>query len=283
MKAIEGYLPLLESTIKDLDVADEVLGGPMAYALAGGKRLRPGLVLLSADVCGGDWRQLGRAAAAVECVHAYSLIHDDLPAMDDDDLRHGKPTLHRAFDEATAILTGDGLLTLAFALLAEPLAAVPPELQLAAVREVAAGAGFGFGMVGGQALDLSGAKDAAGWLRVAAAKTGYPLGAAAAVGAFLAARADLAQALRSYGRELGIAFQIKDDLLDVQGSEADMGKRLNKDAGKRRPNIAAIAGVAAAEAALRDHSAQAVAALANSDLNREPLERLVVELVARTH
>ena len=281
MKAIAPYLPFVESTIANLDVGDEILGRPAAYALAGGKRLRPGLLLLAADVCGGDWRQLGPAAAAVECIHAYSLIHDDLPAMDDDDLRHGKPTVHRAFGVAAAILTGDGLLTLAFELLAQSITAVPAELQLAAIREVAVGAGFGPGMVGGQALDLEGARDVETWLKVAAAKTGHPLGAAAAAGALLAGRADLAPALRTYGQELGVAFQIKDDLLDVQGSEAAMGKRLRKDEDKQRPNLPAIIGVGAAEEALHAHSAHAVAALAELDVDREPLQRLVEELVTR--
>ncbi len=283
MKAIERYLPLVESTLQGLALGDEVLAGPAAYALGGGKRLRPGLLLLAADACGADWRRLGAAAAAVECIHAYSLIHDDLPAMDNDDLRHGKPTVHRAFGEAVAILAGDGLLTLAFELLARPIDGVAPQMQLAAAGEVAAGAGFGHGMVGGQALDLQGAQDVERWLKVAAAKTGHPLGAAAAAGSLLAGRGDLAASLRRYGQELGIAFQIKDDLLDVQGSEADMGKRLRKDAQKERPNFVAIAGVAAAEEALREHSRQAVTALAGIDADRERLHLLVDELTSRSH
>ncbi len=281
MKSIERYLPFVESAISGLSLRDPVLDRPAAYALDGGKRLRPGLMLLAADACGADWRRLGAAAAAVECIHAYSLIHDDLPAMDDDDLRRGKPTVHRAFGEAIAILTGDGLLTLAFELLTGPVAGVAPRMQLAAAREVAVGAGFGPGMVGGQALDLQGAQDVACWLRVAAAKTGHPLGAAAAAGSLLAGRDDLAPSLRRYGQELGIAFQIKDDLLDVQGSEADMGKRLRKDAQKKRPNLVAIAGAAAAEEALHEHSRQAVAALAEIDADRERLQLLVDELTSR--
>ncbi len=283
MKAIERYLPMVESTIRNLGLTDETLDRPASYALDGGKRLRPGLLLLAADACGGDWQALGRAAAAVECIHAYSLVHDDLPAMDNDDLRHGKPTVHRAFGEATAILTGDGLLTLAFELLAEPVPGLLPAWQLAAVVEVAQGAGFGLGMVGGQAMDLEGAHDVERWLKVAAAKTGHPLGAAAAAGAWLAGRGEVVPALRLYGQELGIAFQIKDDLLDVQGTEAAMGKRLRKDAEKARPNFVAIAGEAAAAAALQVHSAKALAALAGVDMNRERLTLLVEELSSRTH
>lgn len=283
MKAIERYLPLVEATIRGLSLADEILDAPAAYALDGGKRLRPGLLLLATEACGGDWDRLGHAAVAVECIHAYSLIHDDLPAMDNDDLRHGKPTVHRAFGEATAILTGDGLLTLAFELLAEPVAGLRPAWQLAAVSEVARGAGFGSGMVGGQALDLEGAEDVERWLTVAAAKTGHPLGAAAAAGAWLAGREEAVGALRRYGQELGIAFQIKDDLLDVQGSEAAMGKRLHKDIAKDRPNFVAIAGEAAAQSALREHSANALAALEEIDVDREGLTLLVEELAFRTH
>ncbi len=283
MRAIERYLPLIETTIRGLDFADETLSQSASYALDGGKRLRPGLLLLAAEACGGDWPSLGRAAVAVECIHAYSLIHDDLPAMDNDDLRHGKPTVHRAFGEATAILAGDGLLTFAFELLSEPVPGLRPEWQLAAVAEVAKGAGFGPGMVGGQALDIEGADDVARWLKVAAAKTGWPLGAAAAVGAWLAGRNDLVAALRLYGQELGVAFQIKDDLLDVEGSEAAMGKRLRKDADKNRPNFVAITGEDAAREALREHSAKAVAALPDDSFDRERLVLLVEELTSRTH
>ena len=283
MKSIERYLPFVEETIRGLTPGDALLDEPARYALDGGKHLRPCLLLLAADACGGDWTRLGPAAAAVECIHAYSLIHDDLPAMDDDDLRHGKPSLHRAFGEAQAILTGDGLLTLAFELLARPIEGLAPELQLQAVAEVAEGAGFARGMVGGQALDLLGAARIEDWLRVAAAKTGHPLGAAAAVGALLAGRSELAAPLRAYGRELGIAFQIKDDLLDELGTEAAMGKRLRKDAAKERPNLAALAGVEEAQRQLQEHSAAALAALDATGIDGERLHLLVQELVARRH
>jgi len=282
VRALETYLPFVEAELRRLAFADEVLGEAAAYALDGGKHLRPCLLLMTADAAGGDWRGLGAAAAAVECIHAYSLVHDDLPAMDDDDLRHGKPTLHRAFGEAPAILTGDGLLTMAFELLARRVATCPAELQLLAVREVAQGAGFGAGMVGGQALDLAGAQDEERWLQVAAAKTGHPLGAAAAAGALLAGRQDLAAPFRTFGQELGIAFQIKDDLLDVQGSEAAMGKRLRKDEDKRRPNLPAIIGVDRAEAALEAHSDRALAALAEVGMDRALLRLLVGELRERS-
>jgi len=281
LKALDRYRPLVEQQIRDLAVDDEILGAAARYALEGGKRLRPCLLLAAADACGADWAAFGPAAAAVECIHAYSLVHDDLPAMDDDDLRRGRPTVHRAFGEAQAVLTGDGLLTLAFRLLAQPMPA-GAEDRLAALREVAEGAGFGPGMVGGQALDLAGAADVAGCLRVASAKTGWPLGAAAASGAHLAGRSDAAAALRTYGREIGVAFQIKDDLLDVLGSEAAMGKRLRKDQALGRPNIAEVGGVAAAQAALREHSAAAIEVLRRADVAREKLVQLVAELMDRT-
>lgn len=262
MNPLAAYLPEIDEKIRAVPGAGHPLAEPMAYALPGGKRLRPALLLASARACGGDWRALLDAAAAIQCVHVYSLVHDDLPAMDDDELRHGRPTVHRAFGEATAILVGDGLLTLAFQLLAGGPGAENPERRLQAIRELAIGAGIDSGMVGGQALDLIGAADPEGALAVGAAKTGALMGAACAIGAALAGAApELLQDLRVFGQELGRAFQIKDDLLDVVGVETTVGKRTQKDAEKSRPNFARLAGVEAAEIALDRASERARACL----------------------
>ncbi len=286
MRALAEYLPQIEAAIQGAPGTDHPLAGAMAYALEGGKRLRPGLLLLAADACGADWQALVPAAAAIECIHVYSLVHDDLPAMDDDDLRRGRPTVHRAYGEATAILVGDGLLTLAFDLLAG-IDGVAPRAVLGAIREIASGAGIGDGMVGGQVLDLDGAQDAPGSIRVARAKTGALLGAAAAAGGQLASAAPAAvNALRSYGRALGVAFQIRDDLLDVVGTEAEIGKRLRKDADKERPNIVRFLGVEGARAAYDEHAQHARDALmraAGDGVKTERLLALMEELADRMH
>ncbi len=275
MNALSEFLPKIEEAIRRAPGTDHPLAGPMAYALAGGKRLRAALVLLAAQGCGADWHELLPAAAAVECVHAYSLVHDDLPAMDDDDLRRGRPTTHKAFGEATAILVGDGLLTLAFDLLSRELRGVAPSCALRAIGELASGAGVGRGMVGGQVLDLKGAQDAAGSMRVAQAKTGALMGAAAAMGAQLAdATAPAVDALRAFGCSLGVAFQIRDDLLDVVGLESEIGKRLGKDADKERPNIVRFLGVEGARAHHDEHAQFARDALQTASASGVETSRL---------
>jgi geranylgeranyl diphosphate synthase type II len=210
------------------------LAEAMRYSLlGGGKRLRPVLCLLAAEACGGDWDAAMPSACALEMVHTYSLIHDDLPSMDDDDLRRGRPTCHKAFDEATAILAGDGLLTLAFETIVRHTR--PPEAAAGCVRALAEGAGPS-GMVAGQMADLEaegrddptvGALEA-----IHVRKTGALLRASLRMGGIVAgADAARLQALTSYGHAVGLAFQIVDDLLDVTGDEAKMGKRVNKDSG----------------------------------------------------
>ncbi len=208
----------------------------MRYAcLAGGKRLRPFLVLESARLFDVPRSRALRAAAAIEFVHCYSLVHDDLPAMDDDDLRRGRPTTHRQFDEATAILAGDALLTLAFEVLAHPdthpLGGVRAEL----VAALAAGAGAQ-GMVGGQMFDLEAEQHGrtyslADITRLQSMKTGRLIAFSCQAGAILGeASADARRALAAYADDLGLAFQIADDLLDAEGTEAEVGKKVGKDA-----------------------------------------------------
>lgn len=214
-------------------------------ALNGGKRLRPFLVLETAALFGAPDDEAMRIAAALECIHCYSLVHDDLPAMDDDDMRRGQPTVHRAFDEATAILAGDALLTLAFDLAASGTAPSRTAAHLAIVCEMARAAGCG-GMAGGQMLDLSAPSDRPGEeevIRLQAMKTGALIRFACRAGALLAQApaADL-ERMTAYGEALGLAFQIADDLLDVHGDAAELGKATGKDAGAGKATLVALHG-----------------------------------------
>ncbi|MGF1609529.1 MAG: polyprenyl synthetase family protein [Kiloniellales bacterium] len=202
-------------------------------ALGGGKRLRPFLVVESAGLFDAPREGALRAGAALEMVHCYSLIHDDLPAMDDSDLRRGRPTAHKAFDEATAILAGDGLLTEAFAVLADPRTSPDPAVRVALVAGLAAAAGAA-GMVGGQMIDLSPERaslDLDGITNLQRLKTGALITFACEGGAILGgAGAAERAALIDYAGDLGLAFQIVDDLLDAQGSAAELGKPTGQDA-----------------------------------------------------
>jgi farnesyl diphosphate synthase len=220
----------------------------MRYAvLAPGKRLRPFLVLAGAKLFSVARRSALQVAAAIELVHAYSLVHDDLPAMDNSDLRRGRPTCHKAFDEATAILAGDGLLTLAFEVLAHPDthgdAAVRSELV--AALAVAAG---GHGMVGGQMIDLIAEHrpdlDIGAITRLQRLKTGALIAFACEAGAILGKAATEARlSLRGYAHDLGLAFQIADDLLDVEGSAGETGKPVGQDAAAGKATFVSILGV----------------------------------------
>ena len=224
----------------------------MRYAvLEGGKRLRPFLVLETARLFDANPAQALMTAAAVECVHAYSLIHDDLPAMDNDMLRRGRPTVHKAFDEATAILAGDALLTFAFDLLARAATHPDPAIRIALVAALASAAGLG-GMAGGQMLDLAAEGRFGGARKVTeeavfkleAMKTGALIRAACAMGAILGkASPDARRALDAYGHALGQAFQIADDLLDLEGDPETLGKTTKKDAAAGKATLIAILGV----------------------------------------
>jgi farnesyl diphosphate synthase len=228
-------------------------------ALDGGKRLRPFLFVESARLFGCEGEGLLRAACAVEMVHCYSLAHDDLPAMDDDDLRRGKPTAHKAFDEATAILAGDALLTFAFDVIADSRTHPDPRIRCDLALGLARASGLG-GMAGGQMLDLDAERAGAplGHAEIAhlqAMKTGALLRFSAQGGAIFAnASSSDCNALTEYGRALGAAFQIADDILDAEGDEAAMGKRVAKDAGRNKGTLVAILGLEAARA-LRDELA----------------------------
>jgi farnesyl diphosphate synthase len=201
-------------------------------AIGGGKRLRPLLVAATAQLFGVDFDRAIRVGLAIEAIHVYSLIHDDLPAMDDDDLRRGKPTVHKAFDEATAVLAGDCLHALAFEWLADAATHPDPLVRAELVADLARASGPS-GMAGGQAMDLKadgGAFDLGTVTRLQQMKTGALIAAAVEAGAILGrADASTRTSLRGYAHDLGLAFQIADDLLDAEGDEAAVGKKLRKD------------------------------------------------------
>jgi farnesyl diphosphate synthase len=250
--------------------APQRLSAAMAHAvLGGGKRFRPFLVLESAALFGLDAEHAIDAAASLECLHCYSLVHDDLPAMDNDDVRRGRPTVHVAYDDWTAILAGDGLLTLAFDILARPATHPDPGVRADLVLALARAAGAG-GMAGGQALDLEADKlgvPARPTLdhirRLQAMKTGALITYAVEAGAILGKAAPEARAaLKSYGDHLGFAFQIADDLLDAEGDAGTVGKAVGKDHAAGKATLVSLMGLAAARAKLAETEAAAIAALA---------------------
>ncbi|WP_374429583.1 polyprenyl synthetase family protein [Tabrizicola sp.] len=243
--------------------ADQPVTEAMRYAVRGGKRLRGFLVLEGARMLGVREERAVSAAAAIEALHAYSLVHDDLPCMDDDDLRRGQPTVHKKWDEATAVLAGDALQTLAFELLCEP-ALGSAEVRMELVRGLAVASGID-GMVLGQALDIA-AETAVRSLTLEeitalqAGKTGALIGFASEAGAVIAG-ADRAP-LRRYAAALGLAFQIADDILDVTGDEAKTGKRLHKDAEAGKATFVSLLGLDGARARATELVREAEAALA---------------------
>lgn len=233
-------------------------------ALAPGKRLRPFLVLASAQLFGVARRCALQVAAACEMVHAYSLVHDDLPAMDNSDLRRGRPTCHKEFDEATAVLAGDGLLTAAFEALADPDTHGDPAVRCELVAALARAAGAA-GMVGGQMIDLIAEHqilDLGAITRLQRMKTGALIAFSCEAGAILAkAPHEVRTALRGYAHDLGLAFQIADDLLDVEGSAAETGKPVGADAAAGKATFVSILGVTRARAQAELLTRQAMAHL----------------------
>lgn len=271
LQAIAGevgaVLDRLLAPEEELAPGEARLWDAMRYAtLGGGKRLRAFLAVEGAAMFGVD-RAVGlRAGAAVECLHAYSLVHDDLPCMDDDDLRRGKPTTHRAFDEATAILAGDALQTLAFEILADPATHADPCVRAELCLGLARAAGAA-GMVGGQVIDIA-AETAcepfglATITRLQALKTGALIRFSAESGAILGSDGDARARLADYAVHLGLAFQIRDDLLDVEGDEDSAGKRLNKDTDAGKATFVSLLGVDGARRAAEDEIAAAIGVLA---------------------
>jgi geranylgeranyl pyrophosphate synthase len=276
--AIERLLPRADEPSTRLHAA-------MRYSLqAGGKRLRPVLVLAAARLCGGRGADPLPAAVAIECLHTYSLVHDDLPCMDDDDLRRGKPTAHRAFDEATALLAGDALLTEAFLLLATSYAH-DPALATGLVAELAGAAGSRR-LIGGQMEDLraerAGTGTAADLKYIHLNKTAAMIEASLALGARCAgAPESVVGVLRGVGRDLGLAFQVMDDVLDATADTATLGKTAGKDAKAGKLTYVSVHGLDAARAIARHHSDAAGAALASLPGDSAFLAWLVGSLAGR--
>ncbi len=249
--------------------AEGRLAGAMRHAvLAGGKRFRPFLVIESAALFGVEQRAALNAAAAIECVHCYSLVHDDLPCMDDDDVRRGQPTVHKAYDEWTAVLTGDALLTFAFEILARPTTDRDADVRANLVLALAKAAGAR-GMVDGQMLDLEAdrrdapARPTIEHIRqLQALKTGALIACACEAGALLGRATDNERAaLRRYGEHLGFAFQIADDLLDAEGNAEAVGKATGKDDARRKATLVKLLGIDDARACLKKAEREAIEAL----------------------
>ena len=296
--------PRLEQALRLSDAASPRLLEAMRYALlAPGKRLRPALVLWAAEACApagksdcpsAVWDAAAGAAVAVEMIHAYSLVHDDLPAMDDDDLRRGRPTCHRAYDEATAILCGDALQALAF----ETLVGGLPAATAARGCRVLAHAAGAEALVGGQSDDLAAERgwlsptdgpsrhtDQIAWMeRIHTRKTGALFRAALTLGG-LSAGADEHQlsALDGYGKAFGLAFQIADDLLDAEGDEATAGKRVGKDAERGKLTYPTVLGPLDSRRRAETLSAEAVAMLAGLSASADDLRNLAAWIVRRDH
>lgn len=276
--AVSQRLEAAMAGFGDLPVAEA-----MRYATAGGKRMRAYLVLESAAMFGVPRDQALTAAAAVECLHAYSLVHDDLPAMDDDDLRRGLPTVHVKWDEATAILAGDALQTLAFELLASPECHPDPAVRVALIASLAKASGVA-GMVGGQALDIA-AETAATPLSLdeitvlQAGKTGALIRWSATAGALLAGEDP--QALDDYAAALGLAFQIADDILDVTSDADTAGKRTQKDAEAGKATFVSLLGLNGAQERAEALVTKAEAALAGYGSRAESLRQAARFAISR--
>jgi farnesyl diphosphate synthase len=275
----------LDTLIPRVQGPEARLMSAMRYAaLGGGKRLRPFFVLETGRLFGVDERGLLRAAAAVECVHAYSLIHDDLPCMDDDDLRHGRPTVHKAYDEATAVLAGDALLTLAFEIMADPQTHADANQRVALIARMAEAAGAR-GMVGGQMMDMVASElgdDIAAVTRMQRLKTGALIGFAVEAGYTLGRASEEARhALSAYAHDLGLAFQITDDLLDAVGDGDEMGKASGKDAGRGKATFVSLLGVSGARERVALLAVQAKAHLATFGSRATYLSQIVDTIVDR--
>lgn len=277
---------------RSLDAVLPPVSGPegrvveaMRYAcLGGGKRLRGFFVLQTGRLFGVDRGALGRVAAAVECVHAYSLVHDDLPAMDNDDLRRGKPTVHKAFDEATAILAGDALLTFAFTLAAAHETHGDPFVRCELVSRLAHASGYA-GMVGGQMMDIAFERASPGLAeitRLQRMKTAALITFSCEAGAILGrASAGARAALTAYGQEVGLAFQIADDVLDEEGETAQLGKAAGKDAARGKPTVVSVLGIERAKAHAQALARQAAAHLDLFDERADLLRAAAEFVVAR--
>lgn len=278
--ALDGFLPGEE-------VYPPVIFQAARYSLlAGGKRLRPILCLAAAEAVGGESGRIMPVACALECIHTYSLIHDDLPAMDNDDYRRGRLTSHKVFGEDIAILAGDALLTEAFHLLTrrELLPGIPPEQILTVTAEIAAAAGW-FGMVGGQVCDVRSegkSVDLETLQRIHRLKTGELIRVSLRSGAILSgAPPAMLESLSEYGRQIGLAFQIADDILNVEGDRALLGKQTGSDAARNKTTFPSLLGLAASRARAESLIEDALASLASFDDRAMPLRRIARYILER--
>lgn len=266
---------MLEVLLSQVDTPP-VLYDSMAYSLmGGGKRLRPVLCLAACELLGGAAADAIKAACAMEMIHSYSLIHDDLPAMDDDDMRRGKPSSHKAFGEGNAILAGDGLLSLAFCVLSQTG-------NLKVMQAVSRGA---FDMVAGQSMDLNGTRDAESLFDMHAKKTGALIRAAVLAGAYSAGNPDVGRhlaALTSFAEHYGLLFQITDDILDVVGDPAQLGKSIGKDEREHKTTFVTLYGLEPAREEAAIAAKAAVTALGQIDGDREFLTELVQRTLTRS-
>ncbi len=285
--AIEAYRSRIDAELQSYTRFDSDCPAKLAEAiryclLAPGKRLRPLLVLVATEICGGAIEAALPAACAVEMIHNYSLVHDDLPAMDDDDLRRGRATCHVAFDEATAVLAGDALIPMAFKILAQHIQ--PADVAIKCVAALADAAGPSQ-LVGGQADDLGfqfAEADLVTLERIHQRKTGALISVSLHLGALIAgADPEKLQSLTEYGKHLGLAFQIVDDLLDLQGSQAKMGKKAGKDAGMGKLTYPALIGAEQSQHRAEQTSQAAVDALACFGDAAEPLRLLARFVIER--
>jgi geranylgeranyl pyrophosphate synthase len=288
-RARERVEQALQRWLPDAGTPPPRLHEAMRYAvLAGGKRVRPVLVYGTGQALGLPVAQLDGPACAVELIHAYSLVHDDLPAMDDDDLRRGRPTCHRAYDEATALLVGDALQTLAFYVLAhDDTLACGAAARLRMVEALALASGSR-GMAGGQAIDLAAVGqqiDLAELEHMHIHKTGALIRASVRLAVLCAETVEVAVAdgLDHYAKCIGLAFQIRDDILDVEGDTATLGKPQGSDAALEKPTYPALIGLAESKRLAAELGADAVASLDRLDARAEPLRQLAAYIVARSH
>jgi len=279
----------LEARLPSPQLVPARLHEAMRYSvLGGGKRIRPALTFATAHTLGLAEEQVEAAACAIELVHVYSLVHDDLPAMDDDDMRRGRPTCHKAFDEATALLVGDSLQPLAFALLArDPSLPASPAIRLRLIDMLAEALGT-FGMAGGQAIDLAvqGMQlDIAEVEDMHARKTGALIRASVLLAAECVPALDpaLYAALGKFANAVGLAFQIQDDLLDVTGNAATLGKATGADSERAKPTHPAVIGIPASQQRVRLLHTQAINALAPFGERAEPLRSLAHWLLSRQY
>ena len=290
---LKTYLQLKRQQVNDRLVrslptaASSTIADAMVYSvMAGGKRLRPVLCLAAAETVGGRSEDAINTAVALELIHTYSLIHDDLPAMDDDVLRRGKPTCHVAYDEATAILTGDALLTLAFQLLASPqgTAGVPADRRLQVIDLIAAAAGYE-GMIGGQMADIDseGSRiDLSRLEQLHLMKTGALINAAITTGGILGGgTSEQIRHLHQYAQNIGLAFQIIDDILNVEGDPALLGKAVGTDQEKKKSTYPALLGLVESRKLAANRVKEALQALEYFDKKADPLRAIAKYVIDR--